>query len=222
MSTGIRYLLNGHAQFYCGEFVINSGLVAQGLDKISNHFLGPERCCRTPAAFIHARYPVDGCVLDFNSVCDRMLALATQPRDPGIEDLHDTLTRFIVRQATDPRDKLFGLLGLSKEFSDFVAIDYTSPVDQVFEDFALAFINRTRTLDVLVSLGGDSRLSNLPSWAPDWSMSTNQRWTVNGETWLQDVGLRGEMGHDKFYQIAKDTVPEWHRIAPGVVKVNGI
>jgi hypothetical protein len=160
-------------------------------------------------------------MLDFNSVCDRMLALAIQPREAGIEDIHVTLTRFIVRQATDPRDKLFGLLGLSKEFSNFVPADYTTPVEQVFEDFVLAFIHHTKGLNILSSLGGDSSLSNLASWVPDWSMSTNQRWTVNGETWLQDVGLRGEMGQDKFYQTARDTVPDWHRIAPGVVRANG-
>ncbi|KAI1419219.1 HET-domain-containing protein [Xylaria sp. FL1777] len=85
------------------------------------------------------------------------------------------------RQATDPRDKVYGLLGMVDD-GDSISIDYNSPVEVVYEESTRRIIAKTRNLDILVHVVRDpnesrfsgrakSRLSSLPSWVPDWDAS---------------------------------------------------
>ncbi|MCJ1368166.1 hypothetical protein MMC16_007307 [Acarospora aff. strigata] len=94
-------------------------------------------------------------------------------------------------EATDPRDKVYGVLGLAREFmkgdtmeSDRVhegqqepprfVVDYSKTVSEVYQHLTKYLINRDRNLDVLCILsthrGPDS--SDLPTWTPDWRVHT--------------------------------------------------
>jgi hypothetical protein len=85
------------------------------------------------------------------------------------------LYNFANFSATDPRDKVFALIGLSVDV-DPEFIDYGLNVSEV--------LNRTTRLligdDVLVALnwlsyiGGHNR-GDLPSWVPDWSLPRSQQ-----------------------------------------------
>ena len=79
------------------------------------------------------------------------------------------LELFREREASDPRDKLYGMLGLARGlYKDIIEPDYTKPVEKVFEEFTLAVIERTKSLDILGFAYG-SRSCNVPSYVPDWS-----------------------------------------------------
>jgi hypothetical protein len=78
-------------------------------------------------------------------------------------------------QATDPRDRIFALLGLADD-RDYLGIipDYTKSTETVFVESAQAFLTKglleTR-LNLLSYCGifeGDSPSTALPSWAPNW------------------------------------------------------
>lgn len=76
--------------------------------------------------------------------------------------------------ATDPRDKLFALLGLS---NDLIAItpDYTKPSENLFIDTVTAAISQTRNLDALC-LGNrrpNERNPKLPTWVIDFGSSAD-------------------------------------------------
>ncbi|PVI00198.1 HET-domain-containing protein [Periconia macrospinosa] len=76
-------------------------------------------------------------------------------------------------QATDPRDKVFALLGLAND-SPNVRPDYTKSKMQVYTDFAKSIISQTGNLDVLsavdtFTLRSEPRSS--PSWMPDLDVS---------------------------------------------------
>jgi len=79
--------------------------------------------------------------------------------------------------ASDPRDKLFGLLTMGKETYDIANLDalmvpnYSKPVDQVFVDFTKWCIRQTWSLDALGyatytsrTLGSASSVAKIPSW----------------------------------------------------------
>jgi hypothetical protein len=75
-------------------------------------------------------------------------------------------------QATDPHDKIYGLLGLSDSFSfpgcNPPAIDYTKSIEDVYRDWARFLIESQGTLDLLYISQRMEHYSKLPTWVPDW------------------------------------------------------
>ncbi|KAK0717282.1 hypothetical protein B0T26DRAFT_709393 [Lasiosphaeria miniovina] len=93
------------------------------------------------------------------------LAHSGQPRD-----LLWLLSTFRDRFATNPADKIYGLLGLAPADHGVVP-NYSAPVQQTYCEVARMLLQGQGSLDVL-SLVGDSswrRTPNLPSWVPDWA-----------------------------------------------------
>lgn len=77
-----------------------------------------------------------------------------------------------VLEATDPRDRVFALLGISADAADLhLAPDYSKSKARVFTDVAMALIGQIG-IEVLTWCNftlplGEDRLQ--PSWVPDWS-----------------------------------------------------
>lgn len=96
--------------------------------------------------------------------------------------LFDTSHKF---QATDQRDKIFGLLGLAAETNDVLNIpealrpDYHLDVEVVYRKTALFLLQQKRSLAIMTRTSGGCgslmrkqrvhNLRNLPTWVPDWS-----------------------------------------------------
>ena len=69
--------------------------------------------------------------------------------------------------ATNPRDKVYGLLGLMDErIAALVKPDYSDTVENIYRSFTLATIEATKSLDVLRHCE-PARNFKLPSWVPD-------------------------------------------------------
>lgn len=99
----------------------------------------------------------------------------------GLHDssLLDVLTRFQSNKATDPRDHIYGLLGLVKD-QHSITVDYTKKTPEVFMDTALSLIRTAGNLDLLCQATvttsaalEDKALGkgvlDLPTWVPDFS-----------------------------------------------------
>jgi hypothetical protein len=73
--------------------------------------------------------------------------------------------------AIEPRDKVYGLLGLlDSTISSRVTPDYSLPIQSVYTDFAKSFIQATGSPGFTL-IGGRLGLSeDWPSWVPDWSL----------------------------------------------------
>jgi hypothetical protein len=70
----------------------------------------------------------------------------------------------------DPRDKIYGLLGLTAPtFSRSLNTDYSRTVANVYKDAFLAHLGVTRRLELLKHCVLSRRSINGPSWVPDWS-----------------------------------------------------
>lgn len=73
--------------------------------------------------------------------------------------------------STDPRDKVYGLLGLLDErIAALVKPDYTDTVENVYRSFTLAILEATGSLDVIRHCAS-SESSNFPSWVPDLAIA---------------------------------------------------
>ena len=100
-----------------------------------------------------------------------------EPDEPMLE----LLALYRWKQASDPRDKVFGLLGLSNLPSDChpgLAISYKKKAEDVYIGVVKALVEIDSTLDVLCHCYASSNHGNvkldLPSWTPDWSIQRNR------------------------------------------------
>jgi hypothetical protein len=95
--------------------------------------------------------------------------------------LRDLLFLFRSTEASDPRDKIYAFLGISKEFSDFsrpppigksgIVPSYQRSVEKVYVDAVKYMISSSADLKALSLVEDASFRKNraLPSWVPDFS-----------------------------------------------------
>lgn len=90
-------------------------------------------------------------------------------RAEGGTDLVRLLQEFSDRQASDDRDKVYGLLSLTKDDQKYIKPNYELDVLQTYRATVLALIGKGGTLACWT--GDQKRKFNrgLPSWIPDWS-----------------------------------------------------
>jgi hypothetical protein len=74
------------------------------------------------------------------------------------------------QKATDPRDKVFSMLGLAHMG---IVADYSRPVESVYCEFAEKWLAKRKPLEHLLIHSGcghhEAQIVELPSWVPDWS-----------------------------------------------------
>lgn len=90
--------------------------------------------------------------------------------------LSDLLWNILDRDATDPRDKVFAVLGLvGKEYIDSLPdIDYSKSIEQVYQEASSFIIMKEKSLDLLLAASGLNDEGILPSWVPDWRRAANE------------------------------------------------
>ena len=72
--------------------------------------------------------------------------------------------------ATNPRDKVYGLLGFIEEGVEAVEVDYAKPVEAVYTDVTKYLIRESKDLVVLSLVqSAHNTVLDLPSWVPDFS-----------------------------------------------------
>ncbi|KAH8749956.1 heterokaryon incompatibility protein-domain-containing protein [Hyaloscypha sp. PMI_1271] len=81
-------------------------------------------------------------------------------------------------KATDPRDKIYSLLGFEEIKRLELKVDYDKPVQTVYGDLVRAYLTKERKLDILCQAGiGWPSLQtelDLPSWIPDFRDSVHR------------------------------------------------
>jgi hypothetical protein len=111
------------------------------------------------------------------------------PNSSSRPDLLVLLSAFRWFRATDPRDKVYSLLGMAKE-SDILP-DYKETVESCYKRIAHFIILHSETLDILdlVVPPSSFKRHDMPSWVPDWSYDeTSIRNGFAGPA-LHDIGL---------------------------------
>lgn len=90
------------------------------------------------------------------------------------QPLHELMQATRTTQASDPRDKVYSLLGLVKDHpeSHRIVPDYEKPVAEVFAMAARIAVEKSNRLDEL-SCSFDRmyrRVPDVPTWVPDYSV----------------------------------------------------
>ncbi|KAJ2992241.1 hypothetical protein NUW58_g2233 [Xylaria curta] len=93
-------------------------------------------------------------------------------KKPGVNlsrSLLSLAAYFCCMDATDDRDRLYGLMALSTDES-LLDVSYSLSSQEVYLRFAQAFIARYKSLDIIcfASIYGPPSGSLRPSWVPDW------------------------------------------------------
>lgn len=122
------------------------------------------------------------------------------------------------RIATDPRDMIYGLLGMSLDL-DSTVIDYQLPVTEAYEVATLALISKTGNLDVFSHILEYAERTpfdspgGLPSWIPNWR--SEYRFQV-----LRYSAQRQETF--ALFQASGDIQMDITRVSPGKVAISGL
>lgn len=91
----------------------------------------------------------------------------------GLDQLLDLVRK---AEATDPRDKVYGMLGLlPKDIVAQLQPDYSKAKTEVYIELAISILGRCKRLDELLSWCAFSEESILPSWVPDWEHAHERR-----------------------------------------------
>ncbi|RMJ11523.1 hypothetical protein CDV36_008807 [Fusarium kuroshium] len=101
---------------------------------------------------------------------DALQAPVQMTPNPKPWSIADIFRKYRTRQTTDPRDKVYGLLGLlPPEFRQKITPDYDAPVAKVYTDTALVLIEHTKRLDLLGVWNPEkSPNTDCPSWVLDF------------------------------------------------------
>jgi hypothetical protein len=158
--------------FVCGTESID-GVEMYGMaDSFADH-TGRRECCDYSNITAHP-FLMPGPDLR-NRVDEIMKMRAFQMKGEGRGFL-DLASIFRRRNVTNPKDKVYGLLGIAKGLHD-ATVDHSLPVSAVYENATLDLIRNTGNLDVLSHVLphhlGYSHTPNLASWVPDWGQTTD-------------------------------------------------
>ncbi|KAL8917848.1 MAG: hypothetical protein Q9172_005670 [Xanthocarpia lactea] len=108
------------------------------------------------------------CSLLFNST----MSEDSRRQETGLLRL---LTQFRHCEATDPRDKVYALLGMASDMPDDADLkrNYAKPVAKVYQDLVEFIVTKDRNLDILRACQMSRPEHDLPSWVPDWSRASS-------------------------------------------------
>lgn len=110
-------------------------------------------------------------------------------------------------QATDPRDKIYGLMGVCQELAKTVKVDYAAPVRDVYADFAKSRIEAEDELYTLLTAGiwtpehGEDL--GIPSWVPDLRGTAGVDTRYIGAAYLGRYNADGNGGSNPFFAFSK-------------------
>ena len=96
-------------------------------------------------------------------------------------------------QCLDPRDKIYGMLGLVTESHDGVPTpDYNSSVQLLYGDFTRSILLRDRSLAFLCNVLHPQCLKGLPSWVSDWTAPATIRRSLGSRSAKHQFSAGGE------------------------------
>ncbi|KAH8878711.1 HET-domain-containing protein [Thozetella sp. PMI_491] len=139
---------------------------------------------------------------DFASIMRIFVMLRKRQRHPKHSHLLDVLIETANREATDPKDRIFGVLSIAEALDSglYVSkprVDYGRSTQHIYTEYSLFFIKTHGPSFFLSLIKSPPRLEGLPSWAADWTAPWPNYKSVAGkefaatrrEVGFRDVGL---------------------------------
>ncbi|KAF2838109.1 hypothetical protein M501DRAFT_1004951 [Patellaria atrata CBS 101060] len=163
--TTQEYIRAQNADFVCGDIVIPFNKI---LVPVSEFYTQVIASPIGKMINLSSRFPLD------EVWAIKELGMRRFSPIPSHASLFNLVRVNNIRNCTNPRDKIYGLLGLASDVSADdrdVSPRYDESVEQVFRRFALWCIKQTNSLDIFSSVRDYKVFStlSLPSWIPDWT-----------------------------------------------------
>ncbi|CZR69630.1 uncharacterized protein PAC_19530 [Phialocephala subalpina] len=95
-------------------------------------------------------------------------------------------------QCTDPRDRIYALLGLADTDHQIIKPDYRKSLREVYTEFAKSHIKKYAQIDIILPRR-KSRISELPSWVPNWNQPPMALGTFDSSYNLYDAANRSSL-----------------------------
>lgn len=189
--------------YYCGSLTLSDENMLDLVRSYEAHFQ-IKACCHS-LALGHPGFDYTDDMYQATRNVSQLYSARTKEPSTGLLELSTT---FRNRNATDPRDKVFGLLGICHDISEDI-INYKHSVATVYEAATREIIKTSGSLDVLhyrpqdyyytsnsmptlseIVRDGNSIKSELtaglPSWVPDWDCQLrgiiDMGWAYNKNT----------------------------------------
>lgn len=195
--------------FVCGHREMSANMLGALSKSYGQH---SRTCCRE---FLWNQ-DVDGALPKIMDI----LATLSNWRRVSRREIVILLAKFRSRHCTDPRDKVYGLLGLCVgDERNLVVPDYSMPVSLVYEHVALKIIESSRSLEVFSQVfprsfkSTELEPSNLPSWVPNWTIEA-----VSHQ--LKALMIRQE--RNSMYNASSRTFASVRYVDQGKVSLKGI
>lgn len=178
MWTVQELLLAKKLTFMCG----NRQLPAEDMFATSDSYYAHVESCCEP--YFRSTFE-EGLMMEFNE------SMSTIDRLGIVRGSHITLQKalffFRQRECKDPRDMIYGLIGLASDLTKGdLTPDYSSPVSKIYTDATTLLIQKSQSLGIFSQLYHPSKSQlesepdrvtlNLPSWVADWSTSWSDKY----------------------------------------------
>lgn len=134
------------------------------------------------------------------------ISLFSIPRDAA-QDINAVSIPTRRLQATDPRDKIYGLMGVCQELTKTVKVDYAAPVRDVYTDFAKSQIELEGDLNTLLTAGlwtpENGEDLGIPSWVPDLRGTGGVDTRYIGAAYLGRYNADGDRGSHPHFAFSQ-------------------
>ncbi|KAI8625026.1 heterokaryon incompatibility protein-domain-containing protein [Xylariaceae sp. FL1651] len=181
MWTLQELLLASHATVLCGAQAMEWDSFCQSLELVESSFAPSSKGSRN---FINCYYACS----DFKALdsAHNGILVVEKSREEAVlpRGLSTMMHHTRIRHATDPKDKVFALHGVSQRLGmPLPNPDYNESVRIVYARATTEIMRLEASLWPLDNVWSDSRRTDLPSWVPDWS--ADPRWS---EDFLSELG----------------------------------
>ncbi|KAK0642113.1 heterokaryon incompatibility protein-domain-containing protein [Cercophora newfieldiana] len=154
----------------CGTMQIPFQMLLRASSNVEGHYA--ETCCKQPASRQRL-------MMGLREKTSPLRSTNWSEIDLGPDNFVHALNMFRYREASDPRDRVFALLGLGAT----ITADYSLTWKEVFISCVRQQIVDTGQLVFLKRIEERNRCPDLPTWTPDWCASTV--WNLDGAAgWL--------------------------------------
>ena len=212
-----EFVLARKISFICGKRILDGQTLREAFFSFRHH---ERSCCWTSATTLtgYSRGWIDmpSAANHGLSVWEGMLRLDQLHLAAGIgyvfrSSVLSTLSALRTRSCTDPRDRIYGILGMrveDEQTRNAITINYDMSTVQVYQSVAAVLSSNSSNLDVLSHVlpptVAKPGVTGLPTWVPDWNAAMDDQTHLMYRERMNLMRLKSTTGDSKPICVVTD------------------